>query len=102
MIAGSKCAIDQARYLCYAAADSIDRKGIKSSKELISMIKIVTPSMACKIIDDAIQLHGGLGFCQDTPLAEFYAYARALRIADGPDEVHMNQLGRNLLKNKNQ
>lgn len=101
IIARCKCEIDQARYLCLAAADSIDRKGIKESKDLIAMIKIVSPSMACKVIDEAIQLLGGLGFCQDTPLAEYYSYARALRIADGPDEVHMNQLGRNYIKKMN-
>ena len=68
----------------------------------ISMIKIAIPKMACKVIDRSIQAHGGLGVSQDTPLAAFYVYARAIRLADGPDEVHMYQLGRNLIKLYNQ
>ena len=62
------------------------------------MIKIVAPQMACTVIDRAIQAHGGLGVSSDTPLAEAWVYARAVRIADGPDEVHMYQLGRNTIK----
>jgi len=54
--------------------------------------------MACDVIDRAIQIHGGMGVSQDTPLAAFYVYARCIRLADGPDEVHMFQLGRNLAK----
>ncbi len=62
------------------------------------MIKIVAPQMAQTVVDRAIQAHGGLGVCGDTPLAGFFAYARIIRIADGPDEVHMYQLGRNTVK----
>jgi acyl-CoA dehydrogenase len=98
IIATSRCEIEQARLLTLAAADKIDRAGNKEAKDLIAMIKIVVPSMACRVVDRAIQIHGGLGFCQDTPLAEYYAYARVLRMADGPDEVHRYQLGRNMIK----
>jgi len=98
IIATSRCEIEQARLLTLAAADKIDRAGNKEAKDLIAMIKIVVPSMACQVVDRAIQIHGGLGFCQDTPLAEYYAYARVLRMADGPDEVHRYQLGRNMIK----
>jgi len=97
-IAQSKCEIDQARFLTLAAADKIDRHGIKEAKELISMIKIVCPQMCCNVVDRAIQAHGGLGVSQDTPLAGFWVYGRTIRIADGPDEVHMSQLGRNLVR----
>jgi acyl-CoA dehydrogenase len=62
------------------------------------MIKIQVPQMACNVVDRAIQIHGGMGVSQDTPLAGYYAMARVLRLADGPDEVHMFQLGRNLAK----
>ena len=97
-IAKSKCEIDQARLLTLAAADKIDRHGIKEAKELISMIKIVCPQMCCNVVDRVIQAHGGLGVSQDTPLAGFWVYGRTVRIADGPDEVHMHQLGRNLVR----
>ena len=97
-IAKSECEIQQARLLTLAAADKIDRFGVKEAKNLIAMIKITVPQMACNVIDRAIQIHGGMGVSQDTPLAGFYVYARCIRLADGPDEVHMFQLGRNLAK----
>ncbi|MEM9546713.1 MAG: acyl-CoA dehydrogenase family protein [Bacteroidota bacterium] len=97
-IAKSRCEIEQARLLTLSAADKIDRFGIKAAKDLVAMIKIVAPQMACTVIDRAIQAHGGLGVSSDTPLAEAWVYARAVRIADGPDEVHMYQLGRNTIK----
>jgi len=97
-IAQSRCEIEQARLLTLSAADKIDRFGIKGAKGLISMIKIVCPRMTAKVVDRAIQAHGGLGVSQDTPLAGFWIYARAIRLADGPDEVHMHQLGRNTVK----
>ncbi len=97
-IALSRCEIQQARLLTLSAADKIDRFGIKGAKDLIAMIKIVVPRMACTVIDRAIQAHGGMGVSQDTPLFNFWLYARAIRIADGPDEVHMYQLGRNTVK----
>ena len=100
-IAKSACEINQARLLTLSTADKIDRFGAKAATKLISMIKITIPKMACQVIDRAIQAHGGLGVSQDTPLASFYVYARAIRLADGPDEVHMYQLGRNLIKDYN-
>ena len=96
-IARSRCEIEQARLLTLSAADRIDRHGIKAAKELVGMIKIVCPSMACAVIDRAIQAHGGMGVGDDLPLADYYAYARSIRLADGPDEVHMYQLGRNTI-----
>lgn len=97
-VAKSKCEIEQARLLTLAAADKIDRFGAKGAKDLIAMIKIVCPQMTCDVVDRAIQAHGGLGVCQDTPLPNFWIYGRIIRIADGPDEVHMYQLGRNTIK----
>ncbi|MEM6396198.1 MAG: acyl-CoA dehydrogenase family protein [Bacteroidota bacterium] len=97
-IARSACEIEQARLLTLSAADTIDRFGIKEAKNLIAMIKIVVPQMCCNVVDRAIQAYGGMGVCQDLPLASFWSYARVIRLADGPDEVHMYQLGRNLTK----
>ncbi len=97
-IARSRCEIEQARLLVLSAADKMDKTGNKEAKDLIAMIKIVTPIMAEKVIDRAIQIMGGKGVSQDSPLAHFYAAARTLRLADGPDEVHMSQLGKNTIK----
>jgi len=97
-IARSRCEIEQARLLTLSAADHIDRLGIKGAKDLIAMIKIVCPRMAQKVMDRAIQILGGKGVSQDTPLAELWSYARFIRLADGPDEVHEYQLGRNTIK----
>lgn len=98
VIAKSYCEIEQARLLTLKAAEEMDRSGNKGAKELISMIKIVAPQMACNVVDRAIQIHGAAGLSQDTVLADAYAIARLLRIADGPDEVHTMQLGRGLAK----
>jgi len=97
-VARSRCEIEQARLLTLSAADKIDRFGIKEAKDLVAMIKVAVPQMTCNVLDRAIQAHGGLGVSSDTPLAEFWVYARSIRIADGPDEVHMYQLGRNTIK----
>ena len=97
-IAKSASEIEQARLLTFSAADNIDKNGIKRAKELIAMIKIIIPKMTCDIIDRAIQAFGGKGLSDDIPLAQFYMYARTIRLADGPDEVHMYQLGRNIIK----
>ena len=97
-IAKSRCEIEQARLLTLSAADKMDRFGNKEARDLIAMIKIVAPSMAQTVIDRAIQAHGGMGVSGDTPLAGFFAAARTIRLADGPDEVHMYQLGRNTVK----
>ena len=97
-IAKSAAEIEQARLLTLSCADKIDKHGAVGAKNLIAMIKIAVPEMTTKVVDRAIQAHGGMGVCQDTPLAEFWIYGRTIRIADGPDEVHMYQLGRNLVK----
>ena len=97
-IAQMHCDVEQARLLTLKAADQMDRHGNKVAKDLIAAIKIVAPAMACKVIDEAIQMHGALGTSQDTPLAGMYAYARTIRLADGPDQVHMMQLGKSLIE----
>ncbi len=95
-IAVSACDIEQARLLTLQAAERMDKGGNKAAKDLIAMIKIVAPTMACNVIDRAIQVHGGAGVSQDFFLARAYGIARTIRLADGPDQVHMMQLGRNL------
>jgi len=95
-IARSACEIEQARLLTLKAAARMDEGGNKAAKDLIAMIKIVAPNMACTVIDRAIQIHGAAGVSQDFFLAHAYAGARSIRLADGPDQVHMMQLGRNL------
>ncbi len=97
-VALSRCEIEQARLLVLSAADKMDKKGNKEAKDLIAMIKIVTPSMTQKVVDRAMQIFGGMGVCSDTPLPGFFAGARVLRLADGPDEVHLYQLGKNTIK----
>jgi acyl-CoA dehydrogenase len=86
--------IDQARLLTLKAAWMMDVAGNKSAKAEIAMIKVVAPQMACQVIDWAMQVFGGAGMCQDTPLAYFYTLARTLRFADGPDEVHRNAIAK--------
>jgi acyl-CoA dehydrogenase len=93
-IAEARCMIDQARLLTLKAAWMMDMAGNKSAKAEIAMIKVVAPNMACQVIDWAMQVHGGAGMCQDTPLAGFYTSARTLRFADGPDEVHRNAIAK--------
>ncbi|MBV2218213.1 MAG: acyl-CoA dehydrogenase family protein [Diaphorobacter sp.] len=93
-IAEARCKIDMARLLTLKAAWMMDTVGNKVAKTEIAMIKVVAPSMACQVIDWAMQVHGGAGVCDDFPLAAAYASARTLRFADGPDEVHRNQIGK--------
>jgi acyl-CoA dehydrogenase len=97
-IAQSFCDIEQARLLTLRAAEKIDREGTKEARDLIAAIKIVTPTMAQRVIDRAIQVHGAGGLTDDYFLAEAFTYARQIRFADGPDQVHMMQLGRSLVK----
>jgi acyl-CoA dehydrogenase len=88
-IARSRIEIDQARLLVLKTADLIDKFGAKGARTEISAIKVAAPEVALAVIDRAIQLHGGAGVSDDTPLANFYAHARTLRIVDGPDAVHI-------------
>lgn len=93
-IADARIMIDQARLLVLNAAWKMDELGNKVARKEIAMIKVAVPVMACQVIDWAIQAHGGGGVSDDFGLAYAYALARALRLADGPDEVHRNQIGR--------
>jgi len=96
-IAEARINIEMTRLLCLKAADMMDRVGNKVAKNEIAMIKVAAPKMALKIIDDAIQAHGGAGVCQDFGLAKSYAGIRTLRLADGPDEVHARTIALNEL-----
>ena len=97
-IAESRLMIEQARLLTLKAAYMMDTVGNKNAKAEIAMIKVIAPNMAQQVIDWAIQAHGGGGVCQDFPLALMYSHNRTLRLADGPDEVHRNQIARLELK----
>ena len=94
-VADARIEIDCSRLLCLKAADLMDKAGNKAARNEISMIKVKAPLMALKIIDEAIQAHGGMGVSQDTPLAASWAGIRTLRFADGPDEVHNRAIARN-------
>ncbi len=93
-IAESRIRIDQARLLVHKAAWLMDTVGNKAARAEIAGIKIATADTACRVIDWAIQAHGAAGLCEDFQLASAYAHARSIRLADGPDEVHRNQIGR--------
>jgi acyl-CoA dehydrogenase len=93
-IAEARIEIDQARWLVLNAAYMMDTVGNRAAKKEIAMIKVAAPKMACRVLDWAIQVHGGAGVSQDFLLAHAYAGARSLRLADGPDEVHRAQIGK--------
>jgi len=93
-IAQSRLEIEQTRLLTLKAAWLIDAKGAKAAATEISAIKLAAPAMATRVIDRAIQVHGGLGISDDVPLAKMYGWHRAMRIFDGPDEVHLRSLAR--------
>jgi acyl-CoA dehydrogenase len=97
-IAKSRVEIDQVRLLTRYAAWKLDEGGSRLARNEISAIKVVAPTVACKVIDRAIQAHGGAGVSQDTPLAEMYSFARTIRLADGPDEVHKMVIARRELQ----
>lgn len=97
-IALSAVEIEQGRLLALAAADKMDRVGNKEARDLIGMAKIAIPQMAQNVIDRAIQVHGACGVSQDSVLAAQWAYARTIRLADGPDEVHQDSLARQMLR----
>ncbi len=93
-VAEARMAIEQARLLVLRTAWLIDTRGVQAAASEVAAIKVVVPRMACRVIDDAIQVHGGAGVSDDVPLAAMYAAARTLRIADGPDEVHVRSVAR--------
>jgi acyl-CoA dehydrogenase len=93
-IAEARIGIEQARLLVLQAAHRMDTVGNKLARKEIAMIKVAVPNMTLRVLDWAIQLHGAAGVSQDFPLAAAWAHSRALRFADGPDEVHRNQIGR--------
>ena len=97
-LAKARIAINQARLHVLHAAWKLDTYGTAGSLSEVSEIKAAVPQMACDVIDLAIQLHGGAGMGPDFPLATAYAGARSLRLADGPDEVHLGVVARHLLK----
>lgn len=93
-IAECRIAIDQARLMVLHAAHKMDTVGNKAARQEIAMIKVIAPRMACDVIDKAIQVHGGGGVSQDFKLAYAYGHARTLRLADGPDEVHLESIAK--------
>jgi acyl-CoA dehydrogenase len=93
-VAKSFCEVEMARLLTLKAADAMDRYGNKQAKDLIAAIKVIAPTMAQTVADRAIQIHGGMGVSEDTPVAYFFTLNRYVRITDGPEEVHMSQLGK--------
>jgi acyl-CoA dehydrogenase len=97
-IARSRIEIDSARLMVLNAAHLMDTVGNKAARKEIAAIKVIAPNMTLDVIDRAIQAHGGMGVCQDTFLAHAWANQRTLRLADGPDEVHLAQIGRQELK----
>jgi acyl-CoA dehydrogenase len=93
-IARSRCDIEQCRLLVLSAAEKMDKLGVDAARADISMLKIVAPKMCEDVSSRAMQIFGGMGVCQDTPLAHIFTTSRVCRIADGPDEVHMSQLAK--------
>jgi acyl-CoA dehydrogenase len=98
IIAQARIDIEMTRLLCLKAAWLMDNVGTDAAQPYISMIKVAAPNMALKVIDEAMQMHGGIGLSQDTPLANWYGGMRVLRFADGPDAVHRMVIGRRELK----
>ena len=97
-IARSRIEIDQARLMVLHTAHMMDTAGSKAARKEISMIKVIAPSMALRVIDRAVQAHGAMGVSGDTVLAALWAHERTLRLADGPDEVHLESVARRELK----
>ncbi len=98
IVANARIDINMARLLVLHCAKVIDEQGVKAAMSEVSQIKVVAPNVACRVIDEAMQVFGGAGLSNDTPLAGLYANARVLRLADGPDEVHRRQVARREIK----
>jgi acyl-CoA dehydrogenase len=94
-IARSRMEIDAARLIVLDAAIKIDETDAKGAQREIAVAKVMVPAVSLAVIDRAVQAHGAAGVSQDTPLASMWAHQRTIRIADGPDEVHLQQMGRN-------
>ncbi len=101
IIADARINIEMTRLLCLKAAWLMDNMGTDAAQPFISMIKVAAPSMSLKVIDEAMQMHGGIGISSDTPLASWYGAQRTLRYADGPDAVHRMVIGRRELREYN-
>ena len=97
-IANARMGIEQARLLCLKAAHVMDTEGVRAAQPWISQIKVVAPEVALEICDEAIQLYGGTGISQDTPLAAMWTHLRTMRLVDGPDAVHRRQIARQELR----
>ena len=102
IIADCRMEIEQARLLCLKAAWMMDQKDARAAAPWISQIKVTAPKMALKVTDEAVQMFGGAGISQDTPLARQWAHLRTLRFADGPDAVHRRQVARTELRKHTQ
>jgi acyl-CoA dehydrogenase len=98
IIAECRMQIEQARLLCLKAAWMMDNASAKDAAPWVSQIKVIAPRVATAVLDEAMQMHGGMGISQDTPLASMWITARTLRFADGPDAVHRRQIARTELK----
>merc|ERR1711870_154345 len=99
-VAEARMEITKSRLLCYLAAVQADDNGFKAAKSYIAMTKVDAPRMCLKIIDDAIQIHGAHGVSQDSRLSDLYTHIRTLRVADGPDIVHLNTIAKDELKKR--
>ncbi|MFI5955504.1 acyl-CoA dehydrogenase family protein [Cryptosporangium sp. NPDC051539] len=99
-IAESRLEIEQARMICHLACATIDGSGNKAARNLVAMAKVAVPRAATNVIDRAIQIHGGAGISDATPLARMYSWHRAMRLFDGPDEVHLRSIARGELKSE--
>ena len=99
-VAESRLEIEQARLLCHAACAVIDAEGNKAARHLVALAKVACPRTATEVIDRAIQVHGGAGMTDDTPLAAMYVWHRAMRLFDGPDEVHLRTVARAELRSE--
>jgi acyl-CoA dehydrogenase len=98
IIAEARMSIEMARLLCLKAAYAMDSQGARAAAPLISQIKVIAPRVALKVIDEAVQMHGGAGVSQDTPLANMWVHVRTLRLADGPDAVHRRVIAKSELR----